>query len=122
MKSRRYKFDAFVSHAAEDKLAIANDLCRKLEEAKLTVWYSGKELKAGDSLEKVIFDALNRSEFGIVILSPTYFEKNWPRKEYYLLMAKEIEERKVILPVLYNITPEQLAKYDMSIADKWAIR
>lgn len=111
-----------MSHAVEDKITVANDLCRGLEKAGLDIWYSGKELKAGDSLEKTIISALDRSKYGVVVMTPTYIEKNWTRKEYYLLMAKEIKERKVILPVLYNITLEQLAKYDIAIADKWAIR
>jgi hypothetical protein len=106
----------------EDKLPIANELCRKLEEAGLCIWYSGKELKAGDSLERTILKALDESEFGVVILSPTYVERNWPMKEYYLLLAKEIQQRKVILPVLYNITAEELLKYDIAIADRWGIR
>lgn len=121
MGSDRFKYDAFVSHAVEDKLPVANELCRRLEQAGLKIWYSGKELKIGDSLEEAILDGLNQSQYGIVILSPTYIEKNWTRKEYYLLMAREIKNRKVILPVLFNITTAQLAQYDISIADKWAI-
>lgn len=121
MGSDRFKYHAFVSHAVEDKLPVANELCRRLEQAGLKIWYSGKELKIGDSLEEAILDGLNQSQYGIVILSPTYIEKNWTRKEYYLLMAREIKNRKVILPVLFNITTAQLAQYDISIADKWAI-
>jgi hypothetical protein len=105
----------------EDKLPIANDLCIKLEEAGLCIWYSGRELKAGDSVERTILKALDESEYGIVILSPTYVERNWPMKEYYLLLAKEIEQRKVILPVLYNISVDELLKYDIAIADRWGI-
>lgn len=121
MGSRKYKYDAFVSHAVEDKLPVANDLCLKLEQSGLRVWYSGKELKVGDSLERAVLKGLEESRFGIVILSPTYLEKNWTRKEFYLLMAKEIEQRKVILPILYNISNEDLRSLDIAIADRWAI-
>jgi hypothetical protein len=121
MKFDRFKYDAFVSHAVEDKIAVANELCLRLEQAGLTLWYSGKELKLGDSLERSIDVALDQSRYGIVILSPTYLGKSWPRKEYYMLKAKEAECGKVILPVLYGITMEELQKSDIHIADRWAI-
>lgn len=121
MRSNRFKYDAFVSHAVEDKIAVANDLCNRLEKAGLKLWYSGKELKLGDSLEKTIETGLAQSRYGIVILSQMYLQKNWPRKEYYMLKAKEAELGKVILPVLYDITVDELQKLDIHIADRWAI-
>jgi hypothetical protein len=121
MKPDRFKYDAFISHAVEDKIAVANELCVRLERAGLRLWYSGKKLKIGDSLEKSIDAALDQSRYGIVILSPTYLGKSWPRKEYYMLKAKEVECGKVILPVLYGITMEELQKSDIHIADRWAI-
>lgn len=121
MRSNRFKYDAFVSHAVEDKIGVANELCVRLEQAGLRLWYSGKKLKIGDSLEKSIDAALDQSRYGIVVLSPTYLGKSWPRKEYYMLKAKEAECGKVILPVLYGITMEELQKSDIHIADRWAI-
>jgi len=56
-----------------------------------------------------------------VILSPTYLAKNWTIREFYTLLAKEIEEQKVILPVLYNVTLEELKKKDMLMADRFAV-
>jgi len=115
------KYDAFISHAVEDKLPVANDLCEKLEEAGLKIWYSGKELTVGDSLEKAIHKGLDRSRFGVVILSPTYLEKNWTRREFYTLLAKEINSKTIILPVLYNITPNDLAMHDLTMADRYGL-
>lgn len=121
MRSNRFKYDAFVSHAVEDKIAVANDLCNRLEKAGLKLWYSGKELKIGDSLEKTIETGLAQSRYGIVILSQMYLQKNWPRKEYYMLKSKEAELGKVILPVLHDITVDELQKFDISVPDRWAI-
>lgn len=117
----RNKYDAFISHAVEDKLPVANDLCERLERAGLKIWYSGKELVVGDSLEKAIHKGLDESRFGVVILSPTYLEKNWTRREFYTLLGKEINSRKVILPVLYNITPIDLALHDLTMADRYGL-
>lgn len=115
------KYDVFISHAVEDKLAIANELSLKLEKEGLKVWYSGKELTVGDTIEKTIHKGLEQSRFGVVILSPTYLTKNWARREFYTLLAREIDNRKIILPVLYNITPEQLASHDLTMAGKFSV-
>lgn len=121
MRQHKHDYDAFISHAVEDKIPIANELCAKLERAGLRVWYSGKELGIGDSIEKTIENGLHRSRYGIVILSPTYLAKNWTIREFYTLLAKEIEQQKVILPVLYNVTPDDLRKKDLLMADRFAV-
>lgn len=121
MRQNKYEYDAFISHAVEDKIPIANELCAKLEAAGLKIWYSGKELGIGDSIEKTIEKGLNRSRYGIVVFSPTYLAKNWTIREFYTLLAKEIEEQKVILPVLYNITLDELKNKDLVMADRFAV-
>ncbi len=121
MRQDKYEYDAFISHAVEDKIPIANELCARLERAGLRIWSSGKELGVGDSIEKTIAKGLNRSRFGIVIFSPTYLAKNWTIREFYTLLAKEIEEHKVILPVLYNITLDDLKNKDLLMADRFAV-
>lgn len=121
MRHNKYDYDAFISHAVEDKIPVANELCAKLEAAGLKIWYSGKELGVGDSIDKTIQNGLNRSRYGIVIFSPTYLAKNWTIREFYTLLAKEIEERKVILPVLYNISLDELKNKDLLMADRFAV-
>lgn len=121
MRQNKYEYDAFISHAVEDKIPIANELCAKLEQAGLKIWYSGKELGVGDSIEKTIEKGLNRSRYGIVVFSPTYLAKNWTIREFYTLLAKEIKEQKVILPVLYNITLDELKNKDLLMADRFAV-
>lgn len=120
--AKEYIYDAFISHAVEDKLAIANDLTRGLEEAGLSIWYSGRELNTGDKIDTAIRQGLDESRYGIVILSKNYLDKNWTMKELHLLMSKERPDRKVILPVLYDVTPEDLAAKDIDLVDRFALR
>ena len=117
----KHKYDVFISHAVEDKIAVANELCRRLEQAGLRVWYSGKELMPGDSLDKTIDRGLKLSRYGVVVLSRRYLEKNWTMREFYALLAKEITHRKVIIPVRYDITIEELQDRNMEMADRWLI-
>ncbi len=117
-----YLYDAFISHAVEDKIPIANELCQKLEQAGLKIWYSGRELNAGDSIATTIHDGLNKSRFGIVIFSKNYISKTWTLREFFHLMAREKGGNKVILPILYDVTPKDLALKDLTMADRFAIK
>lgn len=122
MTSDKYKYDVFVSHAVEDKEAIANELAAMLKAKGLSVWYSGDQLGIGDRIEQVIQEGLKASRFGVVILSHSFLKKDWTKHEYYALLAKEEREgQKVILPVLHDITPDELKEYNITIADTYGI-
>jgi hypothetical protein len=47
-------WDVFVSHASEDKAAVARPLAEHLRERGLTVWLDDSELRIGDSLRRKI--------------------------------------------------------------------
>ena len=94
-----YEYDIFISHAWEDKKTIARPLAQALLEIGLKVWYDKFILKLGDSLRRSIDHGLSKSRYGIVILSPHFFEKEWPQRELDGLVAREVSSGKVILPI-----------------------
>lgn len=114
-------YDAFISHASEDKQEFVRPLADKLAELGLIIWYDEFELKVGDSLRRSIDRGLVNSKYGIVILSRNFFSKNWPQYELDGLTAREIDDRKVILPIWYGISKKDVLKYSPSLADKIAI-
>ena len=122
MKNIEYEYDIFISHAVEDKIPIANELYRLLEKKNLKVWYSGSELSVGDRLTGSIHSSLDKCRFGVVIISPTYLSKIWALNEFFFLLMREKNGEKVILPVLYDITPEELAFRSPLMADIFAVR
>ncbi len=75
------EFDVFVSHASEDKDAIARPLAEALRDRGLSVWFDEFELRIGDSLRRKIDKGVARSRFGLVVLSPAFFAKGWPQYE-----------------------------------------
>lgn len=121
-RTRDYRYDVFISHAVEDKLAIANELSEALEKKDLKVWYSGRELSVGDRLIETIYQGLEECRFGVVIISPTYITKIWALSEFFKLLDKEQLGQKVILPVLHDITPEEIAARFPPMADIVALR
>ena len=68
------------------------------------MWIDESELFVGDSLRAKIDEGLAQSQFGIVILSPSFFSKHWPQAELDGLAAREANGEKRILPVWHNLT------------------
>src|SRR5260370_16538326 len=97
-------WDVFISHATEDKEAVAEPLSRALMKAGVSVWYDAFTLKVGESLMSSIDFGLRKSKFGIVILSQAFFKKDWPQRELRALAQKQSPTHKVILPIWYDFT------------------
>jgi formylglycine-generating enzyme required for sulfatase activity len=114
-------WDVFISHAWEDKEDIARPLAEVLRQKGLRVWYDEFTLTLGDSLRRSIDRGLAQSRYGVVILSPHFFAKEWPQKELDGLVAREAPGEKVILPVWHNITAEQIREYSPTLADRIAV-
>ena len=114
-------WDVFISHASEDKQAIARPLADALVAKGLSVWYDDFSLKVGDSLRESIDRGLSRSKYGVVILSPRFFEKHWPKQELNGLATREVEGRKVILPVSHEVGFVEVREYSPTLADRLAV-
>ena len=114
-------WDVFISHAWEDKEDIARPLAEALRQKGLRVWYDEFTLTLGDSLRRSIDRGLAQSRYGVVILSPNFFAKEWPQKELDGLVAFEAPGEKVILPVRHNIVSGQIREYSPTLADRIAV-
>ena len=113
-------YDAFISHASEDKAAVARPLARELGKLGVSVWYDEFSLKIGDSLRRTIDRGLRLSRFGILILSKNFFAKNWPQYELNGLVSREMNGKKVILPVWHGVTKRQVEHFSAPLSDKVA--
>lgn len=116
-------WDVFISHASEDKENLVRALAKQLSDVyRINIWYDEFTLEYGDSLINSIEKGLRESEYGVVILSKDFFEKVWTERERVSLETKELLlNRKVIIPIWYKITREEVAKYSFILADKFAI-
>jgi hypothetical protein len=114
-------YDVFISHASEDKAEVARPLYQALTRRNVRVWFDEAELKLGDSLRRNIDNGLARCRYGLVILSPHFFEKEWPQRELDGLVARETASgRKAILPVWHNVDKNVVASYSPTLADRLA--
>jgi hypothetical protein len=92
-------FDVFICHASEDKAVVASPLAAELRRRGTRVWIDETELMIGDSLRRAIDSGLTKCRFGVVILSPSFFKKEWTQWELDGLAQREmIGGRRLILP------------------------
>ena len=122
MKKQEDEWDVFISHASEDKEAIARPLADALQSKGLRVWYDDFSLRLGDSLRQSIDLGLGRSRFGVVILSAHFFEKHWPQQELNGLASREVSGERVILPVWHGVSFAEVRNYSVTLADRLAVQ
>jgi hypothetical protein len=110
-------WDIFISHASEDKATVARPLADALRKAGARVWLDDHELTVGDSLTEKIDEGLSRSQFGVVVISPAFLAKRWPRRELAGLRAREEDGAKIVLPVWHSVDKPTVAQFSPILAD-----
>ena len=103
------------------KYEFVRPLAEELDKLGVKVWYDEFTLEVGDSLRKSIDRGLAAARFGIVVLSSSFFRKNWTQYELDGLVAREMQGNKVILPIWHKISKSELIRYSPSLADKVAL-
>ena len=117
------RYDLFLSHASEDKAEIARPLYESLTARGVTIWFDEAVLELGDSLRRKIDEGLRIGRFGLVILSPHFFAKQWPQRELDGLVAREtVSGEKAILPVWHRVEREDVLQYSATLADRVAAK
>jgi TIR domain-containing protein len=115
------KYDIFISHAHEDRDAVARPLARELERRGLRVWYDETTLTIGDSLRRSVDHALADSRYGVVILSRHFIAKEWTNRELDGLVGRAGHDVKIILPVWHGVSRAEVTAYSATLADLIAV-
>jgi hypothetical protein len=116
-----YLYDFFLCHASEDKESIVRPLASALSERGARVWFDEMTLRIGDSLRRKIEEGLSKSRYGVVILSPSFFKKQWPQVELDGLLSREMADAvKVILPVWHNVKAKDVREYSLPLSMRLA--
>ena len=113
-------WDVFISHATEDKEAVAGPLAHALQDRGMKVWYDDFELRIGKSLRRSIDNGIARSRTGLVILSRSFFAKNWPQYELDGLVTRANSDQQILLPIWHGVSRDDVIAYSAPLADKVA--
>jgi hypothetical protein len=115
-------YDLFICHATEDKETFVRPLVNELRKDHVEVWFDEFSLLVGDSLRESIDKGLSQSRFGVVVLSPSFFQKRWTARELNGLVAREMAgEGKLILPVWHGVRHEDVVRCSPPLADVLAL-
>lgn len=114
-------YDAFISHATEDKESFVNEFVEELKNRTVKVWVDALRIQWGDSLRKSIDEGLKKSHFGVVVISPHFIAKGWTQYELDGLFEREMSGGKVVLPIWHNITKSEVQKFSPALAGRKAM-
>lgn len=114
-------WDAFVSHAWEDKQTFVRPLVEALREFGVSLWYDEISLRPGDSLSGSIERGIAKSRTGIVVVSPAFLGKNWPEAELRALITRRVEAGIKLFPVWHGVDKEEVASCSPMLADLVAL-
>lgn len=116
------EYDAFFSFAEEDSL-FAEELYSALLKHNLTIWFSKVHLRVGDSILGAINTAINRSKYGIVLLSKHTFsnKKHFPIHELRGILNKAMYANMEVLPIYLGIDHQYVIEREILISDYLAI-
>jgi len=114
-------WDVFISHASEDKEDFVRPLALALRSYGLKVWYDEFSLSFGQSLSESIDKGLAQSRYGIVVISSNFISKPWPKRELRGLIARDVNEENIILPIWHSVTKLDVLSFSPPLADVLAL-
>lgn len=106
IKAMHEQFDVFICHASEDKRNVVCPLVEALKEAEVLPFVDNEYIAWGDSFVEKINHALSRAKIVVVVLSRNSLGKAWPQKEVNSALAREVEGRVKILPLIVGSNEE----------------
>lgn len=115
------KKDLFISHASEDKDDFVRPLAELLKQYGLDVWYDEFELRMGSSISRSIDKGISNSNFGLLVLSKSFFNKNWTEYELKSLNSYEVENGDILLPIWKDVEFKEVRSFSPYLADKFAL-
>lgn len=115
------EWDVFISYSGADK-ATAAELAAELEALDVRAWFAQTELTIGMGLRRSIDYGLAHSRFGAVLMSHSFFAREWPQRELDGLVALQIGGRQQVLPIWHGLTHDDMLGYSPTLADTIAAR
>lgn len=110
------KYSVFVSHSSEDKIEYVDDLVEEIKRLGISVFYDKDVITWGDNLKEKIDSGLKSCELALIVISPSYFGKEWTEYELKMLLERQDKENnKLILPILYRTSKEEFVKHYPSL-------
>lgn len=122
VNSENASWDAFVSHASEDKEQFVRPLVEALGRLGASLWYDDVSLRLGDSLSRSIDRGIAKSRLGIIVISHAFLDKRWPEAELSAILTRKISGQLRVLPIWLDVDAAVVAEFSPILADLVALR
>jgi RNA-directed DNA polymerase len=93
-------YDVFISHASEDKDAIARPIFEACEKLGLKAFLDEAHIAWGASFTEKINVALGSARTVLAMVSPALVAKDWPVREVNTALALEVSGEKTVVPLI----------------------
>lgn len=112
------EYDVFISHANKDKEDLIEELYQSLQKLGISIFYDKESLEWGDNWKERILNGTKKAEFAIIVISENFFDREWTERELSEFLNRQNRNgQKLILPIIHNITNEQLKSKYPNVAD-----
>lgn len=119
----RKQYDVFISHANKDKNSYVDSLNAAVRKLGINVFYDTDVLSWGDDWKQMILDGTKSSEFAIIVISDNFFDREWTERELKEFLSRQNERhQKIVLPLLYGITLDELKRHYPELGDIQCIK
>lgn len=108
------RFDVFISYTSEDK-SVVRSLAEKLTERGIRVWFDQWELRPGDSIVRVLSDAIASATAFLVCVGGKTGGR-WMEHELNQVLQSREDRKQLVIPVLLpgaepELLPDVLRQY-----------
>ncbi len=111
-------YDIFISHASKDKNKYVDKLYKAINDTGVTVFYDKESISWGDSITEKINEGLDNCKRAVVVISKNFFGRTWTERELWTLLNRQNKEgKKIIMPILHNISKKQLNEHYPELSD-----
>ena len=93
-------YDIFISHASEDRAAIARPIFEACERLGLKAFLDEEHIAWGETFTRKINMALGAARTVLAIISSTSVAKEWPLTEVNTALALEVSGDKSVVPLI----------------------
>ena len=90
----------------------------EIKKLEISVFYDKDVLKWGDNWKQKILSGTEKSEFAIIVISKHFFDREWTERELREFLNRQNESgQKIVLPLLHNITIDELKEKYSELED-----
>lgn len=106
------KYHVFLSHASADKKNFVEELKQSFDKLGISVFYDKDTIEWGNNWAQKIKEGLDKCDYGVVIISKDFYNKEWTEKELKSLLIRQNNNGdNIVLPILYNTDLNELKKH-----------